>query len=161
MILMNKIKYVLLFAVMAGGVASCQKGDDFDAEAQFSADTTAIRNYVTANDIPVVKDKYGIFYQIIAPGSGNVVYTGSTSVTVDYSGKILGGTTNFDSTSGKPVTFTLGSLITGWQIGIPYIQQGGKIRLFIPSAYGYGNEAQPAIPANSVLDFTIALTTEK
>ena len=155
---MNKIKYVLLFAVIAGSIASCKKGSEFDAEAQFSADTTAIRNYVTANSIPVTKDKYGIFYQIITPGTGNIVYTGSTSVTVDYSGKVLGETTNFDSSSGTPVAFTLGSLITGWQIGIPYIQQGGKIRLFIPSAYAYGNQDQPGIPANAVLDFTIELT---
>lgn len=160
--LMNKIKYVLLFAIIGGSVASCKKGsDNFDAEAQFSADTTAIRSYVTANSIPVVKDKYGIFYQIIAPGTGNVAYTGSTSVTVDYSGKVLGETTNFDSSSGTPVEFTLGRLITGWQIGIPYIQQGGKIRLFIPSAYGYANQPQPGIPASSVLDFTIELTSAK
>lgn len=158
---MKRIEYILLFAVIAGSITSCKKGSEFDAEAQFSADTTAIRSYVTANSIPVIKDKYGIFYQIIAPGTGNVTYTGNTSVTVDYSGKVLGETTNFDSTSGTPVTFMLGSLITGWQIGIPYIQQGGKIRLFIPSAYGYGNEAQSAIPANSVLDFTIELTTKK
>jgi FKBP-type peptidyl-prolyl cis-trans isomerase FkpA len=155
---MKKIKYMLLLAVIGGSIASC-KEDNFDAEAQFSADTTAIRSYVTANSIPVIKDKYGIFYQIIAPGTGNVTYTGSTIVTVDYSGKVLGEATNFDSTSGTPATFMLGSLIKGWQIGIPYIQQGGKIRLFIPSAYGYGNEAQSAIPANSVLDFTIELTT--
>ena len=155
---MKKIKYALLFAVMGGSIASCKKGSDLDAEAQFSADTTAIRSYVTANSIPVIKDKYGIFYQIITPGTGNLVYTGSTSVTVDYSGKVLGETTNFDSSSGTPVKFTLGSLITGWQIGIPYIQKGGKIRLFIPSAYAYGNQDQPGIPENSVLDFTIELT---
>lgn len=159
---MKKIKYVLLFAVIGGSIVSCKKGsDNFDAEAQFSADTTAIRSYVTANNIPVIKDKYGIFYQIIAPGTGNATYKGNTSVTVDYSGKVLGATTNFDSTSGTPLTFMLGALIPGWQIGIPYIQNGGKIRLFIPSAYGYGNEAQPAIPANSVLDFTIELTSGK
>lgn len=155
---MKKIRYVLLFAVISSSLFSCKKGSDkFDEEAQFSADTTAIRKYVVANNISVTKDKYGIFYQIIAPGTGNVVYTGNTSVTVDYSGRLLGETNTFDSTEGTPITFMLGALITGWQIGIPYIQNGGKIRLFIPSAYGYGNNAQPAIPANSILDFTIEL----
>jgi FKBP-type peptidyl-prolyl cis-trans isomerase FkpA len=49
-------------------------------------------------------------------------------------------------------------LIIGWQIGIPYIQKGGKIRLLIPSYYGYGNRAAGSIPANSILDFTITLS---
>nr|WP_121273615.1 FKBP-type peptidyl-prolyl cis-trans isomerase [Pedobacter schmidteae] len=156
---MKTIKYLVLFTAIAGGLVSCsKKGDDFNAEAQFTADTTAIRNYVKTNNISVKKDGYGVFYQVIAPGTGSVSYTANTKVTVDYSGKVLGGSSNFDSSAGTPRTFTLGGLIPGWQIGIPYIQKGGKIRLFIPSGYAYGNSAQPSIPANSVLDFTIELT---
>lgn len=154
---MKHIKYFVLFVAVAAGFSACKR-DDFDAEAQFKADTTAIRNYVTANNIPVVKDKYGVFYQIINPGTGSTIYTGSTKVTVDYSGSVLGKSETFDSSAGQPRELTLGSLIAGWQIGIPYIQKGGKIRLFIPSEYAYGNNGQSAIPANSVLDFTIELT---
>jgi len=154
---MRQIKYLVLLAAVMGGFAACKR-DSFDAEAQFRADTTAIRSYVTANNIPAVKDKYGVFYQVITPGTGNVTYTGSTQVTVDYSGKVLGKSENFDSSAGTARTFQLGGLIPGWQIGIPYIQKGGKVRLFIPSQFGYGNSAQAAIPANSVLDFTIELT---
>jgi FKBP-type peptidyl-prolyl cis-trans isomerase FkpA len=155
---MNKIKYLFLFAGIAAFTTACNKSEDFDAEAQFTKDTTAIRSYVTANKIEVIKDKNGVFYQIIAPGSGTVSYTRNTSVTVDYAGKVLGETKTFDSSAGTPRTFTLGGLIAGWQIGIPYIQKGGKIRLFIPSQYAYGNSAMPGIPANSVLDFNIELT---
>lgn len=153
---MKQIKYLVLMAAITLGFTACKKG--FDAEAQFRADTTAIRSYVTANNIPVVKDKNGVFYQIIAPGSGSAVYTRNTQVTVDYAGKVLGRSETFDSSAGTPRTFQLGGLIAGWQIGIPYIQKGGKIRLFIPSEYAYGNNAQSAIPENSVLDFTIELT---
>lgn len=155
---MKQIKYLVLLVAVAAGFTACKRSENFDPEAQFSADTTAIRKYVTANNIPVVKDKYGVFYQIITAGTGNTTFTGTTKVTVDYSGKVMGGSGNFDSSAGTPRTFTLGGLITGWQIGIPYIQKGGEIRLFIPSGYGYGNSAQPGIPANSVLDFTIKLT---
>lgn len=153
---MKQIKYLMLFSAIAIGFSACKKG--FDAEAQFSVDTTAIRNYVNANKIAVVKDEYGVFYQIITAGSGSTKFTGDTRVTVDYSGKVLGGSENFDSSKGTPRPFTLGGLITGWQIGIPYIQKGGEIRLFIPSRYGYANNSQSGIPANSVLDFTIKLT---
>jgi FKBP-type peptidyl-prolyl cis-trans isomerase FkpA len=157
---MKKLKYLCLLAGLAGMFSACsKKTDNFDAEAQFAADTTAIRSYVTTNNIAVLKNEdYGIFYQIMAPGTGEFKYSGNTMVTVDYAGKLMGGTSNFDSSNGKPVAFRLGGLIAGWQIGIPYIQKGGKIRLFIPSFYAYGNSNQSEIPANSVLDFTIELT---
>lgn len=154
---MKQIKYLMLLLAVAAGFTACKR-DTFDSKAQFTADTTAIRKFVTANNIPVVKDKFGVFYQIITAGTGSTAFNEKTQVTVDYSGKLLGGSENFDSSAGTPRTFTLGGLIAGWQIGIPYIQKGGKIRLFIPSEFGYGNNGQPGIPANSVLDFTIELT---
>ncbi|WP_442590531.1 FKBP-type peptidyl-prolyl cis-trans isomerase [Pedobacter sp. AW31-3R] len=158
---MLKIKYFLLLAGMAACLASCKKGgDNFDAEAQFKADTTAIRTYIKANNINALKDANGVFYEIKTAGDGSISYTdrSKVSVTVNYTGKVMGSSSNFDSSNGTPRTFTLSQLIPGWQIGIPYIQKGGRIRLLIPSYYGYGNQASGAIPANSVLDFTIDLT---
>jgi len=154
---MNKIKHLLLLVCIAGCFTACKKTESFDAEKQFSADTTAIRNFIVANKIPAVKDASGIFYQIIAPGTGSVTYSASTSVTADYTGKLLDGST-FDSSKGTPIKFTLGGVIVGWQIAIPKIQKGGSIRMFIPSYYGYANSTVGSIPANSVLDFTVSLT---
>ena len=159
-----KIKHFLLWVCIVGCFAACKKSDVgqvYDPIPQFKADTAAIRAYVKANNIPVLKnEQYGVFYQIITPGSGNITYGPSTSITVDYEGKVMNGGV-FDSSKGTPKTFTLGNLIAGWQIGVPYIQKGGKIRLFIPSYYGYGEIARDApesvIPANAVLDFTITL----
>lgn len=157
---MKKAKYLLLLVGVAGCFAACSKKDTFDADAQFRADTTAIRKFIIANNIPALKDKSGVFYQIIAPGTGSVTYTASTSITADYEGRLLSGSV-FDSSKGTPITFTLGGVITGWQIGIPYIQNGGKIRMIIPSGYAYGNSAVGTIPANSVLDFTVTLSGVK
>jgi len=155
-----KVKYLLLLLSVAGCFASCSK-DSFDADAQFRTDTTAIRKFITDNKIPALKDKSGVFYQIIAPGSGSVTYTANTSITAEYEGKLLDGTV-FDATkAGAPVTFALGGVITGWQIGIPYIQSGGKIRMIIPSGYAYGNTNTGAIAANSILDFTVSLSAVK
>lgn len=160
---MKNIKYILLFVCIAGCLASCKKDsvEDFDVEAQYKADTTAIRKYVVANNITVLKDSYGIFYEIQSPGQGTATITSSSKVTVDYTGKVMGASSYFDNSAGTPRELTLGNLIAGWQIGIPHIQKGGKIRLFIPSYYGYGNTVRSAIPANSVLDFTITLTDVK
>lgn len=152
-----KIKYFILSICFAACFTACKKTETFDPVAQFTKDTTSIRAFITTNNIPAIKDDYGVFYQIIEPGTGSFTYTGSTRVTVDYQGRLLNGTI-FDDSNGTPRTFTLGTLIGGWQIGIPYIQKGGKIRLLIPSYYGYGNSANGAIPGNSILDFTITLS---
>lgn len=156
---MKKFKFLLLVAFVAAGLSSCKKSfnDNFDYVAQFTADTTAIRAYIVKNDIPALKHESGIFYQIIAPGTGSIVYNQNTTVTANYAGRVLGSATTFDKTNGTPASFALGRVIAGWQIGVPLIQKGGSIRLFIPSYYGYGNSNTGSIPANSVLDFDIEL----
>jgi FKBP-type peptidyl-prolyl cis-trans isomerase FkpA len=155
---MKKISYLIILISITASLAACKKEKEFDAEAQYQQDTTSIRTFIVANKIPAVKEpKSGIFYQIIAPGTGTFAYTSKTKVTANYTGRLLTGTI-FDSSKGTPIPFNLNQVIVGWQIGVPLIQKGGSIRLFIPSYYGYGNVNQGAIPANSVLDFTIDLT---
>jgi len=156
---MTKIKLLVLFVCIAGCLTACKKNfesEDFDVDGQFTRDTIAIRAFAVAKNIPIQKDaKYNIFYQIIAPGSGEEVSPLST-ISVIYSGSLLNGTV-FDATT-TPVTFPLSQAITGWQAGIPLIKKGGKIRLLLPSFYGYGNQGNQRIPANSPLDFTVELT---
>lgn len=157
---MNKLRGLLLLVCTAGCLVACKKTKSVDVEAQFTADTIAIRSYVKANNITVQKHSSGIFYQIINPGTGNVTYNSSTQVSADYQGRILDGAV-FDDSKGEPITFALGRVITGWQIGIQLIQKGGEIRLFIPSLYGYGAGGQGPIAPNSILDFTIKLSDVK
>lgn len=156
---MKKIKYLLLFVAITAAFASCKKFnavDNFDYAGQFTTDTTLIRKFITENEIPAIKHESGVFYQIIDPGEGDVKYTTATNISAEYEGRLLNGTV-FDKSKGAPISFTLGRVIAGWQIGIPLIQKGGKIRLFIPSQYGYSNSAVGTIPPSSVLDFTVNL----
>lgn len=159
---MKKIKYILLFVCLAACFSACKKNlgiENFDVEGQFKKDTTAIRAFAIANNIPIVKDpKYNIFYQIIEPGSGDSVeVNGLSSIRVTYTGRLLNGTA-FETKSTPTDFVSLGGMITGWQAGIPLIKKkGGKIRLLLPSFYGYGNQPNGPIPANSVLDFDVTL----
>lgn len=158
--MMVKFKYFILMICLAGCLAACKKNepvDDYDPTPQFKADTAAISAFVKTNNISATKDASGIFYQILEPGTGSVTYQASTKITSNYEGKLLNGTV-FDSTNGTPISFTLGNVIVGWQIGIQKIQKGGKIRLIIPSVYAYGTRSSTSVPANSILDFTITLT---
>lgn len=147
---MLKNKFFLGLFLCVGVISSCKK--DYDADKQARIDDAAIVDFIAKNSIVAVKHSSGLYYQIIAPGSGNEITVANT-VSVNYEGKLLSGAI-FDK-SQTTATFPLSNLILGWQKGIPLVRKGGKIRLIIPSSLGYKNDARTGIPANSVLDFTV------
>lgn len=146
------LAFVLFCAVFA---SSCKKGEVYDAEKQLAADEQIIKDFLTKNNLTAQRTPNGIYYIIQEPGTGNFQYSLNTTVKAKYVGRLLNGT-QFDS-SATGATFTLGRVIYGWQEGIPLIQKGGKIRLLIPSVFGYQNNSVGNIPPNSVLDFDVEL----
>jgi len=68
---------------------------------------------------------------------------------------LLDGTTFDQQTDASKTGWPLGSLIAGWQIGLPLIQKGGKIKLIVPSSLAYGCGGN--LPANSILYFDVHL----
>lgn len=55
------------------------------------------------------------------------------------------------------VKMRLNNSIPGWSEGIQLIGKGGKIKLFVPSNLGYGEQAMGTIEPNSTLVFDITL----
>src|SRR6185312_13653884 len=95
------------------------------------------------------KDSSGIFYNISALGNGvDSVYAGTDTVKVLYTGRLLNGTV-FDSSGVNPAKFPIGGTILGFQFAATQVFKGGKIRVYVPSYYGYGNRAMGSLPANS------------
>ncbi|MFD2162180.1 FKBP-type peptidyl-prolyl cis-trans isomerase [Paradesertivirga mongoliensis] len=152
---MSNLKQYLLILLLIPFLSSCRKGEPYDAEKQLQKDEQLIKDYLEANNIPATRHQSGVYYVISNPGEGQMNYTLSTKVKFQYSLKLLGGDVIPQPT--EPVSFMLGQLIPGWQIGIPLIQEGGSIRLFVPSFYAYGPHGQNGVPANAVLDFDIQL----
>lgn len=104
----------------------------------------------------------GLVAEDVEVGSGAECPNGAT-VKVHYRGTLEDGT-QFDSSydRGEPITFPLGNLIQGWQIGIPGMKEGGKRRLEIPYSLGYGERGSPpAIPPRANLVFDIELLEVK
>ncbi|MGB4774309.1 MAG: FKBP-type peptidyl-prolyl cis-trans isomerase [Daejeonella sp.] len=152
-----KLKYLfLLLAVLFIACNSCKKDAAVDPQKQLAADEVLIKDFLAKNSITASRHESGVYYQIIAAGDGHLIYSANTTVSAKYTGRLLNGTV-FDQSTNTPINFKLGEVIQGWQIGIPLIQKGGKIRLFIPSGYGYGPNGSGPIPANAVLDFDIEL----
>jgi FKBP-type peptidyl-prolyl cis-trans isomerase len=149
-------KLLFLFLAPLVILSSCSKKDsDVDPVKQAATDDATINTYLKAHpEINATKDPSGIYYQLIKPGAGDNPISTST-VTVNYTGKLLDGTT-FDK--GTSFTSALnGNLIDGWKVGIPLVKAGGTILLIIPSGLAYGSRANGSIPANSVLLFTVDL----
>lgn len=91
----------------------------------------------------------------VLEGKGEAVEL-SDKIKVNYHGMLEDGTV-FDSSfdRGEPITFPLGGLIKGWQVGLTDVTVGSKVRLVIPPAAGYGDRELPSIPAGSTLIFDI------
>jgi FKBP-type peptidyl-prolyl cis-trans isomerase FkpA len=151
-----KLKYLLFVCLLIVTViSSCKSDSGISFEEQLAADEIKVKEFIAKNNIPAIRHESGLYYQIIDPGAGTIVYTGNTVITANYALRLLNG--NTVPQPAGPIQFSLGGVIPGWQIGIPLIQKGGKVRLIVPSGYAYGSEAKSGIPTNSVLDFDIEL----
>jgi FKBP-type peptidyl-prolyl cis-trans isomerase len=135
--------------------AACGKSDTECVPATVASEKAAMVAYCTANNITYTEHASGILYEVMAPGLSTQPTLANTVSTV-YTGKLLNGT-QFDA-SANPVSFLLSGVIKGWQIGIPLIKKGGRIKLVIPSSLAYGCNGSGSIPANSPLYFEVSLT---
>ena len=150
-----KRNVLLAFLVAPLLFAACGKTSEPCVPATVASEKAAMVAYCTANNITYTEHASGILYEIVAPGLG-VKPTLSNTVSVVYTGKLLNGT-QFDA-SANPVSLLLSGVIQGWQIGIPLINKGGRIKLVIPSSLAYGCTGKGSIPANAPLYFEVSLS---
>ncbi len=132
---------------------ACSQDDCLGSDVEIDDD------YVIANDSlgNFQETEEGLYY-IIDDLGGATRPTQGSLVTVNFTGTTTEGET-FDETSGDPVEFVLDDLITGWQIGLPLIGEGGRIRLFVPSNLAYGANQAGNLCINTDLIFTIELVS--
>jgi len=99
----------------------------------------------------------GLYFEILKEGEGPTPKL-SDVVEVHYRGTFLDGK-EFDSSfkSGQPARFKLDAVIPGWKQGLQQINKGGKIKIFVPSDLGYGDEGSPGVPPASTLIFEVEL----
>ena len=163
-------KTLLLSAIIISSLISCGKDCDSEPDlnvdqAQLAADIAAIDAYLAQEGIVAEIHPSGLRYVIKRSGDGDHPAL-CDQVFVTYEGKLISNGQVFDGTQ-EITSFDLsGSLITGWQIGVPLINDrgngsSGRITLYIPSVYGYGKEGNsrstPPIPPDANLEFEVLL----
>jgi FKBP-type peptidyl-prolyl cis-trans isomerase FkpA len=143
----KKVFIILVLGLSFITLYSCED------KPQAEIDQELIEQYISDHNINATKHESGLWYEIRKPG-GSIHPNVNSKVNVDYVGTLLDGT-EFDS--GDNVDMILSKTITGWQIGIPLIGEGGEILLIVPSNLGYGPHDQGSVPANSVMVFEVTL----
>jgi peptidylprolyl isomerase len=116
---------------------------------------------VAAPPADAQKTTSGIASKVLTPGTGAVHPTGTSSVTVHYSGWTTDGKM-FDSSvqRGSPSTFPLNGVIKGWTEGVQLMVVGEKRRFWIPGNLAYDNSTRAGAPKGTLV-FDIELLAIK
>lgn len=104
----------------------------------------------------------GLQYKVITEGKG-VKPRKDDTVTVDYTGTLISGEV-FDSSekTGKPATFKVSQVISGWTEALQLMPAGSTWEVYIPPALAYGpRSVGAAIGPNETLVFKIHLISVK
>ncbi len=123
-----------------------------------AAEKPAFDKYLADNKITTKPTASGLIYIETKKGSGPKPSI-NDQVVVHYAGTLLDGTP-FDSSieKGQPATFELTKVIPGWTEGLQLMAKGGKAKLVIPSALGWGAQGNgQVIPPYAGVVFEVEL----
>lgn len=153
---------LIISAIFIGALAlqGCMSSDDepFDPDAQLIADIQAIDDYLAANNIEAEEHESGFRYIIEELGDGPAILD-TFPIIMNYEARTLDGTV-FDEDEEFYHTLGNGSL-PAWVIGLPFINEGGSIQMFIPSGLAFGQFELQELPANSNVIYNISVTNSE
>jgi FKBP-type peptidyl-prolyl cis-trans isomerase FklB len=174
------MKKVVIVLFAAFSLVSCISSSE-DEKIIFDRDIKTIEKYVAENPITTVKEfndpAIGILLQWRELSNSGISVLVGDSVSVNYTGRLVNNTvfdTSIESVAKEnnifnsqrtyaPFTFIHGAnrVIVGFDYAISRMQKGDKLRVLIPSYFGYGRNPTGAIPGNSVLAFDLELVDVK
>lgn len=153
----NTVFYVVIGALLAYALYRAVAGTTGSSVA---GNLEAGEAFLAENKLKegVQETDSGLQYLVLEEGTGSIHPGPKTKVLAHYHGSLIDGTV-FDSSvnRGQPLEFGLNQVIRGWTEGLQLMVEGQKMRLFIPSALGYGNRPAGTIPGGSVLIFDVEL----
>jgi FKBP-type peptidyl-prolyl cis-trans isomerase len=144
---------LLLLALAACG------GDNSPTAVDQDPKTVTYATALGVNLAQMTEKVPGLFVQDLAVGAG-LTSSNGRNLTMHYTGWLANGS-KFDSSrdANRPFDFTLGAgmVIRGWDIGVEGMRVGGRRRLVIAPALGYGASGSGPIPGGAVLVFDVEL----
>ena len=150
-------KTILIIAATLFLVAGCRiDGDDNCVTKTVASEQAKMVALANSQGMVWSQHSSGLLYEVINAGSG-MTASSTSKIFVKYVGRLENGNI-FDTVTDHTQTgWVLGGMIAGWQLAIPLIQEGGRIRVVIPSSLAYGCGFQGNIPSNAILYFEIDL----
>ncbi len=153
----NKIIQFFALASLIIVFNSCKK----EYESIQTIDDAKIQAYIKQNNLSVVKDPTGFYYQILDAGTGDVLLN-KDSVFYTVIIKSLTGTVYSETAKYNNAGTYLGYVTPDpFRIAMANVKRGGKVRLLIPSYLAYGKNGSGNVPSNEVLDCVITTLKEK
>ena len=130
-----------------------------DSTAPNIPSNPAVETYASSLGVTIAnmtRRSDNLYVQDLVVGTGAEAVAGRV-VRVTYTGWLINGSRFDTNVGGAAFPFTLGAqqVIAGWDQGVLGMKVGGKRRIVIGSALGYGNQGQGPIPANSTLVFDV------
>jgi len=161
---MKQLVYLGILGILLSSCLGDRTVDNIQPTSTFEErlvrDQEIIDAYLAENDITAeIEEPNGLRYVLHEQGTGESPDENS-NVAVRYEGTLLDSTV-FDASDS--IAFSLENVIIGWRIGVPLLQEGGSITLYIPSVFAY-DLASPGAPvppsANLIFDIELLKVLE-
>jgi FKBP-type peptidyl-prolyl cis-trans isomerases 1 len=155
----NTVWCLIGFIFLSGGCLKDNNRCEPNGSVAPASEVQAVQDYLSGAGITATKHSSGLFYNTISNGDG-IAPNVCSSIKVDFTGKLTNGT---EVERGEDIHINLKFLVPGWQIGMPLIKPGGRIKLFVPPSLGYGSAGKKdssgnvIIPSNSIVIYDIHL----
>lgn len=152
-------KYTLYYFALLGIMVlfnSCEK----EYESIESVDDAKIQAYLKQNNLTMTKDPTGFYYQVLEPGTGNVVLN-KDSIFFTLNGQSLSGISYFATSKYTTEATYLGYVSPdSYRLALQGIKRGGKVRVILPSHLAYGKNGTAAVPSNEIISSVISVYPE-
>lgn len=156
------MKYVLsliLLAALSFLVTGCseRKPQTAKAKKRTALELEQINAYLETQEGQFDQLDSGIWISIVEPGD-SIHPSLSSIITTAYRTESLTGILVDSATENKPLRIRLARLIQGWQLALPMIGQGGKLKMIVPARLAYKERSiHPLLEGWTPLYFEIDL----
>lgn len=144
----------LTYTINVSDVMTLENFIKLRAEKVMLREDKMINEYLTKNNLTAEKDSSGLYIVNYVKGTGPKP-TRENCVQVKYQGILLANGREFQRNDN--ISFNLGQVIAGWQIGFSYLSKGDSATFLIPSRLGYKEEGFYSIPGDAPLVFHVKL----